>query len=55
MERKTIAIFGATGRTGIPLVEQALQEGYTVKALVRNKNKLPAQWEGKVNVIEGFC
>ncbi|MBO0931996.1 NAD(P)-dependent oxidoreductase [Fibrella aquatilis] len=37
----TIAVFGATGRTGIPLVKQALDQGYTVKALVRNPSKMP--------------
>ncbi|WP_227397078.1 NAD(P)-dependent oxidoreductase [Jeotgalibacillus aurantiacus] len=35
-----IAIFGGSGRTGIPLIEQALQEGHEVKALVRTPGKL---------------
>ncbi|CCH55268.1 Flavin reductase Short=FR [Fibrisoma limi BUZ 3] len=36
----TIAVFGATGRTGIPLVQKALEEGYQVRALVRNPQKM---------------
>lgn len=35
-----IAILGATGRTGIVLVEQALEKGYAVKALVRSRDKI---------------
>lgn len=35
-----LAIFGASGRTGVPLVKQALEQGHTVKALVRNPDKL---------------
>jgi putative NADH-flavin reductase len=37
-----IAIFGATGRTGIPLMEQALAAGHEVVALVRDPAKVPA-------------
>ncbi len=36
----TIAVFGATGRTGQPFVEKALAAGYTVRALVRNPQKM---------------
>lgn len=35
-----LAIFGASGRTGVPLVKQALGQGHTVKALVRSAAKL---------------
>ena len=39
-----IAIFGATGQTGIPLVRQALcNSDCTVKAMVRNAEKLKNQ------------
>ena len=31
-----LAIFGATGATGAELVKQALENGHTVTALVRN-------------------
>lgn len=33
---KTIALFGASGRTGKPLLTLLLSKGYSVKALVRN-------------------
>lgn len=35
-----VAIFGAAGRTGMPLVQQALEEGHEVVALVRTPSKL---------------
>jgi putative NADH-flavin reductase len=35
-----LAIFGASGRTGVPLVKQALEQGHTIKALVRSPDKL---------------
>jgi putative NADH-flavin reductase len=35
-----LAVFGASGRTGVPLVQQALEQGHTVKALVRSPDKL---------------
>lgn len=40
-----VAIFGATGRTGRPLVEQALVAGHEVRALVRDPSKLPISHE----------
>jgi putative NADH-flavin reductase len=36
----TIAVFGATGRTGKPFVEKALAAGHTIRALVRTPTKL---------------
>ena len=48
----TIAIFGASGQTGKQLTEQALKQGYQVKALVRN----PARFAGRdpnLQVIQG--
>lgn len=39
-EKKTIAIIGATGGTGLCLVKQALDAGHAVKVLVRNDEKL---------------
>lgn len=35
-----LVIFGATGRTGQPLVTQALDAGYLVRAVVRDPSKL---------------
>ena len=38
--KKKIALFGATGNMGGKLLGQALERGYTIKALVRNPAKL---------------
>ena len=39
-----LAIFGATGQTGLPLVKQALSDSdFSVKAMVRNVEKLRNQ------------
>lgn len=40
---KKIALLGATGQTGREFLKLALDNGYAVKALVRNPNKLPFQ------------
>jgi putative NADH-flavin reductase len=37
-----LAVFGATGRTGLEVVEQALDRGHEVRAFVRDAGKLPA-------------
>ena len=47
-----IAIFGATGRTGIPLVKQALDAGHEVIALVRTPAKMPLQHQ-RLTLIQG--
>ena len=47
-----LAIFGASGHTGIPLVEQALAAGHTVRALVRNLAKLTIKHD-HLTVIQG--
>ncbi|MGL4610018.1 MAG: NAD(P)-dependent oxidoreductase [Trueperaceae bacterium] len=47
-----LIIFGATGRTGKPLVEQALAAGHEVTAYVRNPSKLGVTHQ-KLTVIEG--
>ncbi len=38
-----IALFGATGRTGRPFIDQALAAGHTITALARTPSKLPAR------------
>lgn len=50
-----IAVFGATGRTGNPLVEQALERGHKVVAFVRDPTGLSAavRDDDRVIVIEG--
>ncbi len=37
---KKIALIGATGKTGQQFLKQALAKGYTIKALVRNPDKI---------------
>ncbi|MFW5831969.1 MAG: NAD(P)-dependent oxidoreductase, partial [Prolixibacteraceae bacterium] len=38
--KKTIALFGGTGRTGQHVVKQGLAKGYKIKTLARNPDKL---------------
>lgn len=40
---KTLALFGASGKTGRQFLDQALAAGYRVQALVRTPAKLPVQ------------
>ncbi len=36
-----LAIFGATGGTGLEVTRQALERGHSVRVLVRNPNRMP--------------
>jgi putative NADH-flavin reductase len=47
-----LVIFGASGRTGIPLVQQALDSGHEVVAFVRNPSKMPIQHE-RLTMVQG--
>lgn len=47
-----LAVLGATGRSGRPLVEQALAAGHAVRVLVRDPQKLGAL-AGLVEVVQG--
>lgn len=47
-----ITIFGATGRTGVHLVNKALAEGYEVVAFVRDPAKLAIQHE-RLTAVQG--
>ncbi len=47
-----VTIFGATGRTGKPMVEQALAAGHHVTAYVRNAAKLTTQ-HADLHVVQG--
>ncbi len=49
---RTIAVFGATGRTGKPVTELALKKGYRVRALVRTPSKLAID-DPNLTVIQG--
>ncbi|MFW6212890.1 MAG: NAD(P)-dependent oxidoreductase [Spirochaetota bacterium] len=48
----TIGLFGATGKTGSRVLEQALEAGHHVKALVRSPDKLTTTSD-KLEVIKG--
>lgn len=47
-----IAIFGATGRTGTPLCEQALQRGHELVVHARSPEKVPFGGD-RVMIVEG--
>src|SRR5260370_8273316 len=47
-----LAIFGAGGRTGIPLVQQGLEGGIVVGAIVRTPSKLSIRNE-RLTAVQG--
>lgn len=47
-----LTVFGANGRTGRPLVQQALDKGHEVVAFVRDPAKLPLQHE-RLTIMQG--
>lgn len=49
---KTIAIFGATGKTGRRVLERALAQGFSVRALVRDPAKVSTV-DDRLTVIKG--
>uniref|UniRef100_A0A671ERZ5 Flavin reductase (NADPH) n=3 Tax=Rhinolophus ferrumequinum TaxID=59479 RepID=A0A671ERZ5_RHIFE len=53
MAVKKIAIFGATGRTGLTTLAQAVQAGYEVTVLVRDSSRLPSEGPQPAHVIVG--
>ena len=49
---KKIALFGASGQTGQQFLIQALEKGYSIKALVRNLSSIP-QKSPQLELIQG--
>ncbi|KAG5285674.1 hypothetical protein AALO_G00006110 [Alosa alosa] len=47
-----LVVLGGTGQTGQHLVNQALQQGHTVTAVVRNPGKMTVSHEN-LKVVEG--
>ncbi|XP_028636737.1 flavin reductase (NADPH)-like [Grammomys surdaster] len=53
MTVKKIAIFGATGRTGLTTLAQAVQAGYEVTVLVRESSRLRSEGAQPAHVVVG--
>jgi len=49
---KNILVFGASGGTGLEVVEQALEAGHQVTAILRNPDKFPIRHE-QLRIIKG--
>ena len=47
-----LAVFGATGRTGVPLVEQALDRGHAVRAFARDPDDVETT-DDRLTVVAG--
>lgn len=47
-----IAVFGASGRTGVSVVEQAIERGHEVVAFVRDPDRLPVA-DDRLHVVVG--
>lgn len=48
-----IALFGATGAVGSECLAQAIDAGHDVRVLVRDANKLSAEYRDKIEIVEG--
>jgi putative NADH-flavin reductase len=47
-----LSIFGGSGRSGLPLIQQALERGHEIKALARSPEKLK-EYQTNIEIIEG--
>ncbi len=47
-----IAIFGASGKTGIEVIKQALEQGHDVTVMVRDPDRLP-KFKKDINIFKG--
>jgi uncharacterized protein YbjT (DUF2867 family) len=48
-----LLLLGATGRTGLHLLELALERKYEVNVLVRDPAKIPEKFREKISLCEG--
>ncbi|MEM7333815.1 MAG: SDR family oxidoreductase [Chloroflexota bacterium] len=48
-----IVVFGASGETGLQILEQAIEDGHAVTAFVRNKTKLAHLNHDKLSIVVG--
>jgi len=46
-----LTLFGASGRTGLDVIEQGLAAGHEVRAVVRDATRLPRDWTGLEVVV----
>jgi len=53
MTNRKVCIFGATGKTGLKIIEQGLNMGLEITAYARNSEKLLA-YSDKVTIVEGM-
>lgn len=51
--KKTVLVFGANGKLGTHVVNQALDKGYKVKAFVRNPEKYTRTKGQEVEIVKG--
>ena len=49
-----LAIFGSTGKTGVEIVRQALEQGHIVTAFVRDPERLTVK-DDTIIVVVGVC
>ena len=50
IQKETILLVGASGATGMKLVEELLHRGQNVKVIVRSPEKLPELWKSNKNL-----
>jgi cation diffusion facilitator CzcD-associated flavoprotein CzcO len=50
IQKETILLVGASGATGMKLVEELLHRGQNVKVIVRSPEKLPESWKSNKNL-----
>jgi putative NADH-flavin reductase len=48
-----VTLFGATGQLGRECLAQCVEAGHAVTVLVRNPDKLPEAFRGRINVVRG--